>query len=678
MKNFTASSIVIIILLLLPFNSVNTQTRSLTPEDLFKIKNVNETVFSPDGKMIAYTLTVPRPLSEVPGNNYSNLFVYNLEENQNVGLLANQTAVSSIQWDNNSERIYFLAKLGEEKYNQVYYIDSDGGSPKLVTKESSDVLAFKVSPDGQKIAFVRLEEKSKLKQEMLNRGFDAEIYEEEFQQRNLYLMNLNDNAVKQLTTASSVFEFEWSPDNKNIAAAIAERNLVDDSYMFKRIYIIDTETALKYKLVDNPGKLTQFSFSPDGKKLAFVSASSVNDAVSGSLFICDVPNILQFNQLKNYTEGFEGSVIMVKWIDSSTVIYSAEEGVDITIREQKVNQKQSSILLEPGKVVLRNFDLINNMICFAGNTKNHPNELFIFNLETKEISKLTNHNNWLESVKLARQEMIEYTAKDGLKIQGVLIYPLNYQEGKKYPLITYIHGGPESAVQNGWETGYGSWGQFAAAEDFFVFMPNYRASSGRGVEFTMMGFGDLAGKEFEDVIDGIDFLIQKGFVDKSKVGIGGGSYGGYFSAWAATKYSDRFAASVVFVGISNQISKRNTTDIPWEDYYVHWGFWTHENEQLVWERSPVRYAHLSKTPTLILHGKEDPRVHPSQSLELYRALKLHGKAPVRLVFYPGQGHGNSKNTSRYDFLVRTLDWFKYYLKSDYPKDRMPSKYLDFE
>jgi dipeptidyl aminopeptidase/acylaminoacyl peptidase len=678
MKNFTASSIVIIILLLLPFNSVNTQTRSLTPEDLFKIKNVNETVFSPDGKMIAYTLTVPRPLSEVPGNNFSNLFVFNLEENKNVGLLANQTAVSSIQWDNNSERIYFLAKLGEEKYNQVYYIDSDGGSPKLVTKESSDVLAFKVSPDGQKIAFVRLEEKSKLKQEMLNRGFDAEIYEEEFQQRNLYLMNLNDKAVKQLTTASSVFEFEWSPDNKNIAAAIAERNLVDDSYMFKRIYIIDTETALKYKLVDNPGKLTQFSFSPDGKKLAFVSASGVNDAVSGSLFICDVPNILQFNQLKNYTEGFEGSVIMVKWIDSSTVIYSAEEGVDITIREQKVNQKQSSILLEPGKVVLRNFDLFNNMICFAGNTKNHPNELFIFNLETKEISKLTNHNNWLEGVKLARQEMIEYTAKDGLKIQGVLIYPLNYQEGKKYPLITYIHGGPESAVQNGWETGYGSWGQFAAAEDFFVFMPNYRASSGRGVEFTMMGFGDLAGKEFEDVIDGIDFLIQKGFVDKNKVGIGGGSYGGYFSAWASTKYSDRFAASVVFVGISNQISKRNTTDIPWEDYYVHWGFWTHENEQLVWERSPVRYAHLSKTPTLILHGKEDPRVHPSQSLELYRALKLHGKAPVRLVFYPGQGHGNSKNTSRYDFLVRTLDWFKYYLKSDYPKNQLPSKYLDFE
>ncbi|WP_290660275.1 S9 family peptidase [Ignavibacterium sp.] len=678
MKNLLRFNSALIVLILFSAVAINSQNRGLTPDDLFKIKNVGETLFSPDGKMIAYTLNVPRPLNEEPGNNFNQLFVYNIQENENIGLLANKVSVSSIQWDSESEKIYFLGKIGEQKTNQVYYIDADGGSPKLVTNETSDVLAFKVSPDGNYIAFVRLEDKSKGKQEMINRGFDAEIYEEEYQQRNLYVMNLDDKSVRQITTASSVFEFEWSSDSKNIAAAIADKNLVDDSYMFKRLYVIDSETGIKYKLVDNPGKLTQFSFSPDGTKLAFVSASSVNDAVSGSLFVCDVPNTKQFSQLRNYTEGFEGSVIMVKWKDDNTLIFSSEEGVDITLREQKINEKKNKLILDPGIVVLRNFDLLNDNICFAGNTKEHPNELYIFNLGTKDLTKLTNHNNWLANIKLARQEKIEYPAKDGLKIQGVLIYPINYEQGKSYPLITYIHGGPEAAVQNGWETGYGSWGQFAAAKDFFVFMPNYRASSGRGVEFTMMGFGDLAGKEFEDVIDGIDYLIQKGFVDRNKVGIGGGSYGGYFSAWAATKYSDRFAASVVFVGISNQISKRNTTDIPYEDYYVHWGFWTHENEQLVWERSPVRYAHQSKTPTLILHGKEDPRVHPSQSLELYRALKLHGKAPVRLVFYPGQGHGNSKNTSRYDFLVRTLDWFEYYLKSDYPKDRLPSKYFDFD
>lgn len=209
---------------------------------------------------------------------------------------------------------------------------------------------------------------------------------------------------------------------------------------------------------------------------------------------------------------------------------------------------------------------------------------------------------------------------------------------------------------------------------FFVFYPNYRASSGRGVDFSMAGRGDLVGKEFEDVIDGIDYLIELGLVDANKVGIGGGSYGGYFSAWGATKYSHRFNAAVVFVGVSNQISKAHTTDIPYEDYYVHWGIWPYEDFQRYLDASPVAFAQNSKTPTLILHGKEDPRVHPAQSLELYRTLKLHGKAPVRFVMYPGEGHGNRKNTSRYDYLVRTLQWFEYYLNSDNPKDKMPDMY----
>jgi dipeptidyl aminopeptidase/acylaminoacyl peptidase len=186
--------------------------------------------------------------------------------------------------------------------------------------------------------------------------------------------------------------------------------------------------------------------------------------------------------------------------------------------------------------------------------------------------------------------MIVYNARDELDIEAVLIYPVGYEPGKAYPLITYIHGGPEAANQNGWVTRYSIWGQVAAARGYFFFMPNYRAGSGRGVDFTMEGFGDLVGKEYDDVLDGIDHLINLGFVDKNRVGIGGGSYGGYFSAWSATRHTERFAASVVFVGISNQISKRNTTDIPWEDYLVHWGFWTHENMEKVWDASPVKYA----------------------------------------------------------------------------------------
>lgn len=652
------------------------QNRAFSYEDLFKIQNVNEVSISPDKNFIAYTLIVPRPLSDKPGPNYSNLFVYDLSKNSSKQIFKENLNISSLQWSKNSGEIYFIAKFEDEKFSQLYSVSRDGGKPKKVFSDNANILSYQISPDGNQIAFIRLDDMNVKKADLLAKGFDAEIYEEEYQNRNFYIFDIKTNKIRQVTSAVSVFEFDWSPDSKNIAAAIADKNLVDDSYMFKRIYIVDTETGLKYKLVENPGKLSQLSFSPDGKHLAFVSAANINDAVSGSLFICEVPNQKRFEDLRNYSEGFEGSVISVKWKDNETVLFSSEEGVDITLSEQSIGSQNRKLIIEGGKVVFNQFDYQNGTFAFSGNTSEHPSELFLFN-SSDGIKKLTEHNSWLKEIKLARQEKIEYSARDGLRIEGVLIYPLNFESGKKYPLINYIHGGPEAAIQNGWNTSYGSWGQFAAAKDYFVFMPNYRASSGRGVDFTMMGFGDLAGKEFDDVIDGIDYLIRKGYVDSLRVGIGGGSYGGYFSAWAATKHTNRFAASVVFVGIGNQVSKRNTTDIPYEDYYVHWGIWTHENEQLVWDRSPVKYAHLSKTPTLVLHGKEDPRVHPSQGLELYRALKLHSKAPVRMVFYPGQGHGNSKNTARYDYLVRTMEWFDYYLKGNNPKDRMPEKYIEF-
>ena len=134
---------------------------------------------------------------------------------------------------------------------------------------------------------------------------------------------------------------------------------------------------------------------------------------------------------------------------------------------------------------------------------------------------------------------------------------------------------------------------------------------------------------------------------------------------------------MVFVRISNQVSKRKTTDIPWEDYQVHRGFWSYENFDKVWWVSTIRYAHQSKTPTLILYETRNPRIHPEQGLQLYRTLVLHGKAPVRLVWYSNEDNGNRINLNQYYYLVRTMEWFDYYLKSDNPKEEMPEKYPNY-
>ncbi|MBT8382469.1 MAG: prolyl oligopeptidase family serine peptidase, partial [Ignavibacteria bacterium] len=549
-----------------------------------------------------------------------------------------------------------------------------------ITNSLSSVLQYGISSDGNQLAFVATSLKSKEKKEFIDKGFDAEIYEEEYLDRNLYLLQLKSQMMepRQITSSVSVFDFQWSPNGTQIAAFIADKNLVDYSYMFKKVYLIDPLTGEGTLQLNNPGKITQMKWSPDGKHIALIASSGVNDAVTGSLIITQVPNSKKFTELKNYASGKELSIRNIYWKDENTILYRSEEGVDISLSEQGIEDAERKILIKPGMVSFGSFDVNNDLISFAGNNSKHPSELYTFSLTDKKLRKLTDINPWLNKVQLANQEKIIYSARDGLEIQGILFYPLNYEEGKKYPLIVHIHGGPEYSNSNGWQTAYNRWGQIAAAKGFFVFMPNYRSGSSRGIDFTMAGYGDLVGAEFNDVIDGIDYLITEGFVDKDKVGIGGGSYGGYFSAWAATKFSNRFAAAVVFVGIGNQVSKMLTTDIPYEDYLVHWGVWIHENEDLVWERSPVRYVKGSTTPTLILGGKNDTRVHPSQSLELYRGLKLHSNAPVRLVRYPGEGHGNRKNTSRLDYSLRTMRWFEYYLKEDHPKSQIPEKYLNVE
>jgi dipeptidyl aminopeptidase/acylaminoacyl peptidase len=215
----------------------------------------------------------------------------------------------------------------------------------------------------------------------------------------------------------------------------------------------------------------------------------------------------------------------------------------------------------------------------------------------------------------------------------------------------------------------------AAAKGYRVFYPNYRGSTGRGTEFAMAGQGDAGGAEFDDVIDGVDHLIAEGLADRDRVGITGGSYGGYFSAWAATRHTERFRAAVMGVGISNHVSKAGTTDIPNEMELVHWRTTLERSPELYVERSPVKFAAQAKTPLLILHGKGDQRVDPGQSMEMYRALQRNGKVPVRLVYYPRDGHGNRNAASRYDWHLRMLRWFDHFLMGD-GKD-LPPHALDY-
>ena len=277
----------------------------------------------------------------------------------------------------------------------------------------------------------------------------------------------------------------------------------------------------------------------------------------------------------------------------------------------------------------------------VGHSPSHPAEVYRWSSDGG-LARMTKTNAWLRNRERGAQEVVRFSARDGLDLEGILIRPLGEKPGTRYPMVLVAHGGPESHYSNGWLSGYSTPGQVLAARGFATFYPNYRGSTGRGVDFAKSSQGDPAGKEFDDLVDGIDHLVEIGLVDKDRVGITGGSYGGYATAWGATYYSDRYAAAVMFVGISNEISKFGTSDIPNELMLVHSLAWPWENWQQSLERSPIYHLDKANTPLLILHGKDDPRVFRGQSMELYRFLKVRDQAPVRLVFYPGEGHGNRR------------------------------------
>jgi len=241
------------------------------------------------------------------------------------------------------------------------------------------------------------------------------------------------------------------------------------------------------------------------------------------------------------------------------------------------------------------------------------------------------------------------------------------------PLILNVHGGPEAHDSNGWQTAYSKPGQVAAGQGYAVFLPNYRGSTGYGTAFSKQHTGNYTDPEFTDLVDAKRALVDAGIADPDRTGITGGSYGGYATGWAATALSDEFAAGVMFVGISNQVSKFGTTDIPYEMYNVHSGKWPWDDWQAMLEVSPIYHVDKANTPLLIMHGAEDTRVAPSQSYELYRSMKVRKPdVPVRLVLFPGEGHGNSRAAARYDYNLRMMRWFDTYLKTGDRKAKLPA------
>lgn len=646
----------------------------LTPMDVASIEMAGNVQITPDAEHIIFTRSIPADPLEDNEPRSSKLYVYDIDEGEE-RVLYEETGVGNISFRPEHGTVTFTTTMEDEESNAIFEMELDGDEPDKLFQFESNVLGYRWHDDGDHVAFMANEI---IEEPEAKLPYEPDIYEEGLPNRKGYVTNVteDDHDPHQIQVEGSIYKMEWSPEGERIAISVAPTPHIDDRFMFQEVKVVEYGSWEVIHEIDNEGKIAQIEWSPDGDELALRAGNDINDPIDGRIMVVSAEG----GSPQNIYPQFEGKFENIQWIDNDQLHFIASESTERTFGRIDSDGSNYTRLVHEEALILNSFSMADDgTLAFQVNTPSHPNEVYLWDgRDRTEPERKTVSNEWLEDKSFGEQRVVSYEARDGeFVIDGLLILPLGYEEGDEVPMIVEVHGGPEAHYENGWLTDYSMPGHLGAAEGFATFYPNYRGSTGRGLEFITSSQGDLGGKEFDDIVDGVDYLIDEGIAHADKIGVTGGSYGGYATAWMSTYYSDYFAAGVMFVGISNNISKWGTSDIPEELYLVHSRERTYHNWDTYLENSPIYHVNRANTPLLIMHGSEDTRVHPGQSLEMYRHMKVRRpNVPLRLVWYPDEGHGNARATSQLDYNLRMLRWFDRFLHEQ--ADEKPDYNLDFE
>ena len=656
---------IFILLLFWPLYS-GAEPAPLSLQDLTKVRQVISAEMSPDGDEIAFTMTKPLELYEDKDGEASREMYLVDSKGKIRPYLTGGDAIGLIRWSANSERVWFLAKRPGDRFVSIYAIAKQGGEARKVIRHEGNVQGFSLASDEKRLIFWSLPAKSSEELKREQQGFNAEVYEEDVVSSQLWVVDFNngDSPVNKVTFDEHVLDAQLHPDGDTILVQSAPTALTDDIIMKKRLRLINLQ-GKELNRFEHVGKMGKILLSPDGDYVAIIGTNDPKDPAEGRLLLGRVEQPELLRLLKD----FEGHVQDIAWLSDRRIGFIGHQGTESFLASKRVDNKPGSykrLLYNAGILTRLSASENGNEIALVSHKASHPKEVYWYNRYTTR--RVTDSNPWLADRTLAKQKTLRYTAQDGTELEGILVSPLTATK-KPAPLILFVHGGPEAHFSNGWLNRYSHPVNDAASKGFVSFLPNYRGSTARGVAFSKLGQQDYAGAEFQDLLDAKRHLVELGLVDTNRAGITGASYGGYAAAWAATNMTEHFAASVATMGISNQLSKFGTTDIPTEMYQLHAMQWPWESWQWMLERSPLYHTPKARTPLLLLHGKRDNRVHYSQSMELYRYLKKLNQVPVRLVVYPNEGHGFRKMSARFDYSKRLMRWMEHFLidgKSELP------------
>lgn len=637
--------------------------RAMTPEDVVSLNRASDAQMSPDGRRVAFVQT-----SWDRENDRFNSDLWLVDEmRQLVRLTSHPRRDDSPRWSPDARRLAFLSERASDQSSsqlpsaQIFLINPQGGEPTQLTSHKAPIQSFEWSPDGRSIAFIAeeaRESKSKTKPPI--------VVDEDHRFAQLWVVEMASQQIRQLTKGSRhVAAFNWSPDGSQIVfTARATPKLMDGHTT--EVFVTPAslqnaphDTAQSRQITKGGGAENQPRFSHDGRWISYLARAD-GDPNVGPDRIHVVP--ARGGEPVVLAKSFDGYISSYRWVfDSQRVIFLAALGVNAHLYTMRVDD-QSPTLMTRNDGVTTGFSMtIDGMnIAYVHESPRMATEVALLNARNMIPILLTRLNPQVESLTLGLVEVIKWKSNDGMEIEGLLVYPVGYQTGRRYPLLTYIHGGPEGAYVKSFNTTWSAFPQVYSGAGYAVFMPNFRGSSNYGAKFAQAN-AKLAGKvDYEDILSGVDHLIKQGIADENRLAIAGWSYGGYMSAWIIG-HTNRFKCAAYGAGLSNAVSYWGTADIVHQRERLHGGVpW--EARKAFDEQSPLNYLTGVKTPTLIFHGEKDERVPLGQSRETYRTLKRLGVA-TKLVIYPDQGHGILTPSYQLDKVRREFAWVEKYLSA---------------
>jgi dipeptidyl aminopeptidase/acylaminoacyl peptidase len=663
------------VILLTSFASAQ-QTGHYAVEDLLKIRRVGDPQVSPDGKRVAFTIG---DVNFDANRTVTQIYIMSSAGGDMKQLTNGAASASSPRWSPDGKKIAYVTG------DQVWVMEPDGSNKEQVTKISTGAGGPVWSPDGNWMAFVsdvypdcttdecnrtkdEAAEKSKVKAHVTDRLLFRHWVEWRDRKRtHVFIVASKGGGARDLTpgdfdsppyAVAGDIDYSFSPDSKELAY-LRNPDKIEAISTNSDVYIVPTAGGPARNItVSNKGYDDTPVYTPDGKYIIYRSQATAG-------FEADRWRLMAYNRAAGTSvellRGFDLGVDEVALSpDGNTIYFTAgDRGYENVYKVPVSGGPQQKVA---GNVFASNLQVAaDNTFVFVSSTMSGPAEIFRGNAGS--VIALTHVNNELMAqAKLRPAEEVEWTGALGKKIQGFVIKPVDFDPNKKYPLIVIIHGGPQSAFNNNW--GYRWNPQIFANAGYVVFQPNPRGSTGYGQQFTNEISGDWGGKPYVDIMNGVaDVLRRNSFIDRTRIGAAGASYGGYMVDWILGHNNDprfRFKTLVSHAGVYNLISMYGATEELW---FPEWEFkgtpWSNPAMYARW--SPNMFVRNFKTPTLVTAGELDFRVPYTQSLELYTALQRNG-VESKLILFPDEGHWILKPQNSAFWYHNVLDWFDKHLK----------------